>query len=120
MKAHPRLSKVAISDRDRIDHIPRVIEEIMCQLDSNLPDCPTDPALTAGALHGEVRREQGYSLEMLVDDNRILDAVICNLLQGNLLTIELSNLIPDLNRIHDSLEAQLQGSLTAFTMPKTA
>jgi ActR/RegA family two-component response regulator len=120
MKSHPRLNKVPILDRARIDHIPGAITEIIHQLESNAPDIPTDAALKAGALHGEVRREQGYTLLMLVDDTRVLDSTVCSVLQDNLLSVDLSRVIPDLNRVHDCLEAQLQEALEAFTTSETA
>jgi hypothetical protein len=56
----------------------------------------------------------GYSEEMLVDDMRHLDSTIYSLVQDHLLNIQLSNLIPDLSRVNDVLEAHLQQSLRGF------
>jgi len=120
MKADSSLASLPIPDRGRIDHIPRIMGEVIEQLESSLPDRPTERALRAGALHGEVRREQGYSLEMLVEDTRILEGAIYSLLQDNLLTIDLSTLVPDLKRVNGSLDAHLRESLKAFITSKAA
>jgi len=120
MKADSSLASLPIPDRGRIDHIPRIMGEVIEQLESSLPDRPTERALRSGALHGEVRREQGYSLEMLVEDTRILEGAIYSLLQDNLLTIDLSTLVPDLKRVNGSLDAHLRESLKAFITSKAA
>lgn len=51
---------------------------------------------------------------MLVDDLRVLGAAIYAVVQDNLLNLNLSNVIPDLGRLNDSLEAQLQEALNQF------
>ena len=120
MKAHPRLGAIPLSDTERTDHIPELLTEIVRQLRSPHPDDPTCEVSRAGAVHGEVRRAQGYTQEMLVDDTRILDSAIYACVQDHLLHIELSNLIPDLSRLNDGLEAHLQAALTAFSTKKAA
>jgi hypothetical protein len=114
MKTHPRIGAIELPDLDRVDHIPELLEEVIRQLQSGQPDDPTAEVLAAGAKHGEVRRQQGYSQEMLVDDTRVLDSSIYSVVQDHLLEMNLSNLIPDLSRMNDGLQAHLQASLTAF------
>ena len=120
MKGHPRLGKIPLTDPERIDHIPAVLVEIVRQLRSKQPDNPTDEMLLAGLQHGQSRRKQGYSQDMLVDDTRVLHSAIYDTIQDQLLNIQLSNLIPDLSRLNDALEAHLQESLRAFNADKTA
>jgi len=57
---------------------------------------------------------------MLVDDTRILDSSIYAAVQDHLLEIRLSNLIPDLSRLNDGLEAHLQASRRAFASENAA
>lgn len=120
MKTHPRLSAVPLSDRERTDHIPAMLTEIVRQLRSRTPDHPTEAVCQAGIEHGEARRRQGYTQEMLVDDTRIIDSSIYSVVQDHLLNINLSNLIPDLSRLNDALEAHLQASLAAFHSEQAA
>lgn len=114
MKTHPRLSKLSLTDSERTRYIDGVIQEVVRQLRSKTPDQPTDEICVAGIAHGETRRQQGYTQEMLVDDTRILDSCIYATVQDHLLKIDLSNLIPDLSRLNEGLEAHLQASLSAF------
>jgi YesN/AraC family two-component response regulator len=111
MKSHPRLSRLPLSDQDRIEHIKSVIAEILQQLE------PTRQARKKGAgrKHGVTRKEQGYSLSMLVDDTRAIDAAINRVVRENLLDLDLSSLLHDLDRLNESLDEQLQQSLEAFT-----
>ncbi len=120
MKSHPALAKLRLTDKERTDHIPVVVAETAEQLQSSTPDCPTPRVLAAGATHGETRRQQGYRLPMLVDDTRILDSAIYDVVQNNLMRLDLSTLIPDLSRLNDTLEAQLQEALQAFLGKRAA
>jgi DNA-binding response OmpR family regulator len=120
MKTHPRLSRLQLSDTERVDHIPVIIRETIKQLESEQPRQPTEEAHAAGARHGETRNRQSYSLIMLVDDARILDTVIYDAVQDHLLELELSHLIPDLNRLNDTLEAHLQEAIGAFVGERAA
>jgi YesN/AraC family two-component response regulator len=120
MKIHPRLSKIPLTDAERIDHISAMLIEIVRQLRSKQPDKPTEEVILAGVRHGQDRRKQGYSQEMLVDDTRVLDSAIYDTVQDRLLNIQLSNLIPDLSRLNDALDAHLQQSLQAFNADKAA
>lgn len=120
MKTHPRLGRIPISDSERADHVPELVLGIVRQLRSSRPDDPPMEICRAGATHGELRRQQGYTQEMLVDDTRIVDSSIYACVQDHLLNINLSNLIPDLSRLNDGLEAHLQASLGAFHSEKAA
>jgi len=120
MKSHPRLSTIPLSDHQRVDHVPGIVAEIIRQLESQKADEPTEAALKAGAEHGQTRKRQGYSQLTLVDDTRALDSAIYEVLQDNLLAVNLSNLIPDLSRLNDSIEAHLQEALKAFVTEQRA
>jgi ActR/RegA family two-component response regulator len=120
MKSHPRLGAIPLSDIERVDHVPGILAEVVRQLESADAGDPSDELLRAGVQHGDARRCQGYSQEMLVDDTRIVDSAIYALVQDHLLEIRLSNLIPDLSRLNDVLEAHLQASLKAFSAEKVA
>lgn len=113
MKLHPRLSAMPFSDKQRENHLINVVEQLSDLLDSKPPEA-TIRNLEAAAEHGETRQRQGYSPILLVDDTRVLGSAIYAVVQENLLSLNLSNLIPDLCRINDSLEAQLQAALEAF------
>jgi DNA-binding NtrC family response regulator len=110
MKANPRLAKISASDEERMDHIRTVLAEILRQVEhGSQPD-----QSRAGATHGRTRKEQGYSLAMLVDDRRAIDAAINDIVKEKLLELDLSSLLNDLGRLNDSLDTQLQHSLEGY------
>jgi YesN/AraC family two-component response regulator len=110
MKEHPRLSKIPISDEERLDHIKAVVEEILRHVEQG-HETERKPA----AVHGRSRKRQGYSLSMLVDDRGAIDAAIYDMVSERLLELDLSSLLGHLTRVNDSLDTQLRHSLEAFT-----
>jgi len=110
---HPELAALPLSKKDRIDHLPALIEELIDRLESH-PEETSEAQMRAAARHGRTRREQGYSIPLIVEETRLLERSIFAMLQANLLSLEMSYLIPDLIRISDSVQGQLRESLTAF------
>lgn len=109
MKEHPRLAKVPLSDQERIDHVKEVIADILAELDQQVQRGG------AAMTHGRRRKQQGYSLTMLVDDRRAIDMSIYDVVREKLLDLDLSTLLLDLSRLNNSLDYQLQQALTAFS-----
>ena len=117
MKANPRLAKIAASDEERMDHIKTVVAEILRQLERGpQPEIQT----RAGAKHGRTRKEQGYSLSMLVDDVRAIDFATYEVVRQNLFDLDVSSLLQDLSQLNQGLEAELQKSLQAFVGEQAA
>jgi ActR/RegA family two-component response regulator len=114
MKADPRLAMVGLSDAERIDHLPGFLSGIIEQLESKDPYRPPLSLIKNGARHGARRSQQGYVEEMLVDDRRIVDIAIYDTVQGGLLKLDLSGLIPDLKHVNSALCTHLQESIKAF------
>jgi ActR/RegA family two-component response regulator len=111
MQANPRLAKISASDEERMDHIRTVLAEILRQVE---PGPQPEKQTRAGAKHGRTRKEQGYSLTMLVDERRAIDAAIHDVIKGQLLELDLSTLLDDLGRLNDGLDTQLQRSLEGY------
>ncbi|GAC1435220.1 MAG: hypothetical protein NVS1B11_19750 [Terriglobales bacterium] len=61
-----------------------------------------------------MRRKQGYTVSMLIEETCMLQNCIFNLIHDNLLIGDFSLLIPDMIRISNSLQMQLKSSLLAF------
>ncbi len=118
MKSH--LPALPLTDAERVDRIPDVLAEIVQQLQSGHPRQPREELLRAGIEHGQLRKRQGYSPEMLVDDVRALDSATYAVVQDHLLKIELSGLIPMLGGFNEGLEAHLRAALGAFHSEEAA
>lgn len=64
-------------------------------------------------LVGEDRRDdlEGYTASMVLAEFCLLRRVLAQVVQENLLAVNLSYLVPDLARVHESLDVQLQAAL---------
>jgi DNA-binding response OmpR family regulator len=109
----PELMVVQMSDSERVDHIPGVLAALISMLESERDEI-SDSASTAAREHGQLRRSQDYTVPMLVIEARLLQAKVTQTLQQNLLRIEISTLIPDIIRVGEGLNAQLEQSIRAF------
>ena len=114
MKADERLAAIQLSDGERVDHLPGLLSGIVDQLQSNEPSQPTRSLVENGVLHGLNRRKQRYTEALLVDDMRMIDMSVYDTVQGGLLKLDLSGLIPDLRNVNTALSAHLQESIKAF------
>jgi len=114
MKADPQLGQLRLSDTQRVDHIPKMIGAIADSLESNHGKI-SESSLRAAAEHGKLRRKQGYSIPMMVEDTHAVDDAIHEIVQNNLLFLDLSHLISDLRAVNGILEMQLKESLKAYT-----
>jgi ActR/RegA family two-component response regulator len=114
IKSDVRLASVPLSDEQRLEHVPGLLRGIVQQLEAPEPSQLDGRILEEGARHGAIRRRQGYSQEMLVDDIRFLDASIYDTIQDGLLRLELSSLIPGLKQVNLTMSCHLKSSLLAF------
>jgi hypothetical protein len=68
----------------------------------------------AAAAHGELRRKQGYTVAMAVQESRLLQVTIFSTLQKNTSNLEFGLLPPDVATIADEVDAQLKGQMLQF------
>jgi hypothetical protein len=76
-------------------------------------------SLSAAAVHGTDRAHQGYTIPLLLAETRILNRVIAEVLQENLLSMDLSAVIPDSLKMGEYLQALLEESVRAFQATNT-
>lgn len=119
----PEIAGVPLARNQRISHMPEVLDELLrCR--SSEQDIASERALEAAAKHGVRRREQQYTIPMVLEEGRILHFVISDYTRRSLLLIEISFLIPDLNEVTDRIHRLVQESVKAYlqmdTEPKAA
>jgi hypothetical protein len=118
------LDGLRISDAERIEHLPKLIEDLCIRLShAKLPtkDSDSPPSAAAGA-HGKLRYQQGYTAAMLVHESRILQVTLFGALQENLNSLDFGLLLPDVMMIADEVDAQLSETMTSYMealAPKT-
>jgi len=110
VEAHPEIKKIPLPREERIDDLPSVLDELVRPMDPEV----RAQSRSAAHKHGEKRRQQHYTIAMLLEETRILHRVVADCMQQHLLSIDISNLIPDLIEVHERLQRLLQYSLEAF------
>jgi len=107
------LSRIVLSTKDRVDHLPGILEELATRVDAERFRS-ADAAIDAARRHGSVRAQQGFRPRHIVMEAKLLHQVISKTLQENLLAVDLSTLISDMMRIGASLHDQTEQALIAL------
>jgi YesN/AraC family two-component response regulator len=107
------LSRITLSKRERIDHLPGILAELAERVDSNRFEAGSE-AREAARAHGQERRRQGYTASQVVAEARILHSIVSTAVQEHLLSIDMSTLTSDLMQFGESLHEQLESSIQAF------
>jgi DNA-binding response OmpR family regulator len=112
------LIRIVLSDDKRKGHLPLLIRELVHRL--RAPRSLGSDELSAGAIqHGKVRRLQGYSIPMIIEESRMLQVSIFHTLQVNLNVVDFSLLLIDVMTIADEVDLQLKQTIMSF-MESTA
>jgi len=105
------LSRIPLSDAERSDHVPRVIQQA---LGIALGDRLSEETTSAARAHGIMRHKQGFTVPLLIRETRLLDQTISRCVQTNLLAIDISHLISDMIAVNETIQIQLEHSVAAF------
>jgi DNA-binding response OmpR family regulator len=113
------LTCVPLTKAQRTGHLPKLIEELVHRL--LVPrELGTKQVSKAAARHGRIRRSQGYSFAMIVEESRILQVSIFHTLQKNLRSLDFSLLLTDVMTIADECDSQLKQTLISFSGEEAA
>jgi DNA-binding response OmpR family regulator len=110
------LNGIAMSGEDRSGHLPKLLRELVHRL--RVPRSLGTKQVSEGAVeHGRVRRAQGYSIPMIIEESRMLQVSIFHTLQNNLSAVDFSLLLIDVMAIADEVDSQLKQTIISFTEP---
>jgi DNA-binding response OmpR family regulator len=117
VKKSKELSRVSLSDQERTGYLPKLIEDLIVRLRAlNINGEESDSICSLAAVeHGKMRRSQGYTPAMLVQDSRILQVTLFGMLQKNLSALDFSLLLPDVMTIADEVDSQLTQAMQGYT-----
>lgn len=107
------VSALPLSKQERVDHIPSLLEELGEQLERRSEEL-TPAAIRSAQKHGRMRYHQGYTIPQILFETRILEKVICLIVQENLLTVKLSTMVQEVLALGQALQAQLEISIRAY------
>lgn len=106
------LTCVPLSFQDRTGHLPNLITDLIHRL--RLPPTAKANVSIAAREHGDLRRKQGYTPAMVVEESRILQVSIFNTIQNNLRTVDFSKVLLDVITIADEVDSQLKQAMFSY------
>jgi hypothetical protein len=112
VEQEPDLRRIPLNFEDRTGHLPSLLHELIARL--RLDAGTKAPISKAAAEHGELRRKQGYTVAMAVQESRLLQVTIFSTLQKNANSLEFGLLLPDVAIIADEVDAQLKEQMLRF------
>ena len=106
------LTCIPLSFEDRTGHLPNLLGDLICRL--RLPQARDAKDSTTAHEHGDLRRKQGYTAAMLVEESRMLQVSIFNTLQNNLFRVDFSKVLHDVITIADEVDSQLKQAMVSY------
>jgi len=110
------LTCIPLSFEDRTGHLPNLLAELIYRL--RLPPVAQASMSAAAYAHGILRRQQGYTAAMMVEESRILQVSIFNTLQNNLSRVDFSKVLLDVMTIADEVDSQLKQAMLSYVDSK--
>jgi len=108
----PDLTCIPLTFEERTGHLPHLLHDVIARL--RLDAGTKAPISKAAAEHGDLRRKQGYTVAMAVEESRLLQVTIFSTLHKNVKNLEFSFLLPDVVTIADEVDAQLKEQMLRF------
>jgi len=106
------LTAISLTCQERTGHLPLLLGDLVRRL--RLPPHAKVPISLAAREHGILRRKQGYTVPMLVEESRILQVSIFNTLQNNIGSVDFSTVLLDVMTIADEVDSQLKQAMLGF------
>ena len=107
------LNCIPLSFEDRAGHLPNLLADLIYRL--RVPANEKANISVPARQHGELRRRQGYTIPMVVEESRILQVSIFNTLQNNLPTVDFSKVLRDVITIADEVDSQLKQATLGYS-----
>jgi len=112
VEQEPELMGVQLNYEERTGHLPKLLHDVIARL--RLDARTKAPISEAAAVHGDLRRKQGYTVAMAVEESRLLQVSIFSTLHKNVKNLEFSTLLPNVVTIADEVDAQLKQQMLRF------
>lgn len=108
------LSAVPMSREDRCAHLPDMIHDLLSRLRNPLPLGTRALTSSAAHNHGRLRRDQGYTAAMMVEESRMLQVSIFETLQRHVEDTEPGVLLLYVMVIADEVDSQLAQAMSSY------
>jgi hypothetical protein len=103
-----------VTREERCAHLPGMFHDLVSRLRSPLPLGTRALKSTAAHAHGRLRREQGYTAAMMVNESRMLQVSLFHTLQANLEETESGVLLLHIMAMADEVDSQLAQAMASY------
>jgi DNA-binding NarL/FixJ family response regulator len=103
---------------DRVGHLPNLLAELISQI--LIPQSAKTSVSVPAREHGALRRKQGYTAAMLIEEYRLLRISIFSTLQSNLRRVDFNALLLGVIAIADVMDSQLKQAMLSLVGPQTS
>jgi CheY-like chemotaxis protein len=118
VERNEELTALPLNYQERTGHLTLLVGDLVRRL--HLAPNDTLPVSSAARDHGILRRMQGYTVPMVVEESRMLQVSIFNNLQNNLNSVDFSTILLDVMVIADEVDSQLKQAVLGFMTPVVA
>src|ERR1700719_1201335 len=112
VEQEPDLTCIPLSFEERTGHLPQLLHDVIARL--RLDAGTKAPISEAAGIHGDLRRKQGYTVAMAVEESRLLQVSIFSTLHRNVKQLDFNSLLPNIVTIADEVDAQLKQQMLRF------
>jgi DNA-binding response OmpR family regulator len=98
----------------RSAYLPQLFLDLVSRLQKPLPLGTRALVSESAAKHGKLRRDQGYTPAMMVEESRMLQVSIFQTLEHNLTSVDFNRLLGDVMAIADEVDSQLAQQMAAY------
>jgi hypothetical protein len=112
VEKEPEFKCIPLTFEERTGHLPELLHDVITRL--RLDVGSKAPISEAAAIHGDLRRKQGYTVAMAVEESRLLQVSIFSMLHKDVKRLDFSTLLPDVVTIADEVDAQLKQQMLRF------
>ena len=112
VEKEPDLKCISLTFGERSGHLPQLLHDVIARL--RMAEGTKAPVSKAAAAHGDLRRKQGYTVAMAVEESRLLQVTIFSMLHTDVKRLDFNTLLPDVVTIADEVDAQLKQQMLRF------
>ena len=114
VKGVPAIITVPLIKEKRCAHLPAMFRDIVARLREPLPLGTRALKSDAARDHGNIRREQGYTAAMIVEESRMVQVSIFKTLQLHLDELDSRVVLEDVMIIADEVDSQLAQAMSSY------
>lgn len=116
VEADKDLGPMHLSRAGLVDLVPRIIDEIVrIFIATDTSEQQVQPAVMDAAVeHGKLRRKQGYTVDLMARETRMLRKTIALCVQTHLLSVDISQMLPDMVLVSEIMDRMLEVSVKSF------